>query len=72
MARDTAKFQARSAFTGVGYTTEEAEQVTRHPVRRRIAMLLMFLGNAGTVTVIASLILGLSETNETSPNLLPD
>lgn len=35
LARDAAVFQARSAFTGVGYTTREAEKVTSHPDRRR-------------------------------------
>lgn len=57
---DLAHFQARSAFTGVGYTTGEAESVARHPVRRRIVLLLMLLGNAGLVSVVASLVLGFS------------
>jgi hypothetical protein len=38
MARESARFQARSAFLGVGFTTGEAESVVDHPVRRRIAM----------------------------------
>jgi hypothetical protein len=37
MGREAARFQARSAFTGVGYTTSEAESIVTHPVRRRIA-----------------------------------
>lgn len=57
MSRDSARFQARSALTGVGFTTSEAESVVNHPVRRRIAMLLMLVGSAGLVTVIATLIL---------------
>lgn len=57
LSRQAAKFQARSAFTGVGYTTQEAENVVNHPVRRRIIMSLMLLGNAGIVSVIASLML---------------
>jgi len=57
LSRDLARFQARSAFTGTGYTTSETEEVVRHPVRRRIVMLLMLLGNAGIATVIASMIL---------------
>lgn len=64
LARDAARFQARSAFTGVGYTTEEAERVARHPVRRRIAMTLMLLGNAGVVTVMASLVVGLIDPSD--------
>lgn len=52
-----ARFQARSAFTGAGFTTSESEKVVQHPVRRRIIMLLMLLGNAGLVTAASSLML---------------
>lgn len=54
---ESARFQARSALTGTGFTTTEAESVINHPVRRRIIMALMLVGNAGLVTVISSLIL---------------
>lgn len=57
LSRDSARFQARSAFTGVGFTTSEAEKVVSHPVRRRILMLLMLMGNAGVITVVSSLVL---------------
>jgi len=57
LSRESAKFQARSAFTGVGFTTNESEKVVNHPIRRRILLLLMLLGNAGVVTAISSLIL---------------
>lgn len=57
LSRQTARFQARSALTGVGFTTAESEKIVNHPVRRRILMLLMLLGNAGIVTVISSAIL---------------
>ncbi len=57
LSRESARFQARSAFTGVGFTTSEAESVVNHPVRRRILMLLMLFGNAGIITVIASVVL---------------
>lgn len=56
MAPDAARFQARSALSGVGFTTAEAERVVRHPVRRRIIMALMLIGNAGLVTAIAALL----------------
>jgi hypothetical protein len=56
---DIARFQARSAFTGVGFTTDESGMIVRHPQRRRIAFHLMILGNLGTATILASLILGL-------------
>lgn len=60
VSHDLAHFQSRSAFTGVGYTTSEAERIAQHPVRRRIVGVLMLLGNAGIVSVVASLVLGFS------------
>lgn len=56
LSREVARFQARSAFTGVGYTTGESEKIVNHPVRRRILMLLMFWGNIGIAAVIAGTI----------------
>ena len=58
LSRQSAAFQSRSAFTGVGFTTGEAESVVGHPVRRRIIGGLMLLGNVGIVTAVSSLILG--------------
>jgi len=49
-----AKFQSLSCFSGTGFTTKEAELVTGHPQRRRVAAVLMVLGNAGFVTLIAT------------------
>lgn len=65
-SRELARFQARSAFTGSGFTTQESEQIMQHPIRRRIIMLLMLLGNAGIVTVISSLFLSLEPTEESN------
>ncbi|AQT70130.1 potassium/proton antiporter [Anaerohalosphaera lusitana] len=60
LSQQAARFQARSAFTGTGFTTSEAEQVVNHPVRRQIIMLLMVVRSAGFVTIIISLILSFS------------
>jgi len=49
-----AKFQALSCFTATGFTTREAEMITTHPRRRRIATVLIVLGHAGLVTMIAT------------------
>jgi hypothetical protein len=57
VSKDLAVFQAQSAFSGVGFTTNESESVVKHPVRRRIIRILMLLGNAGITSAIASLIL---------------
>lgn len=69
MSRQYAKFQSRSAFTGAGFTTSEAEAVVSHPVRRRIVMVLMLMGNAGIATVVATLLLGFTGA-EASDQLL--
>ena len=61
LSREAARFQARSAFTGVGYTTRESETIVDHPVRRRIVMWLMLIGNIGIVTAISSLLLSVFE-----------
>ncbi|MGF1635092.1 MAG: TrkA C-terminal domain-containing protein [Phycisphaerae bacterium] len=58
ISRPLARFQARSAFTGCGFTTGESEKIVTHPVRRRIVMTLMLLGNAGIVTTVATLLAG--------------
>lgn len=62
LSREAARFQARSAFSGVGYTTSEAENIVNHPVRRRIVMILMLLGNIGVATVIATVMISFSST----------
>jgi len=62
LSHELARFQARSAFTGCGYTTAESEQIVNHPVRRRIIMVLMLLGNAGIVTAVSSLVLAFVRT----------
>lgn len=69
LSRTSASFQARSAFTGSGFTTQESEAVVQHPVRRRIVMWLMFLGNAGIVTVISSLVLTFVSTSSVQNGL---
>ena len=65
LSRDIANFQALSAFTGVGFTTSEAESILRHPIRRKIAMLLMLLGNAGIVSAVASLVITFTNESKT-------
>lgn len=66
LSSQSARFQARSAYTGTGYTTSEAEKVVNHPVRRRIISMLMIIGNAGIVTAMSSLILTFLIPDKTS------
>ncbi len=58
LSRQAARFQARSAFTGAGFTTTESESVVNHPLRRKVVMTLMLLGNAGIVASASTLIIG--------------
>lgn len=55
LSKDSARFQARSAWTGTGFTTRESENVVDHPARRRIVSLLMVLRSAGLITAVSSL-----------------
>jgi hypothetical protein len=57
LSRDMARFQARSAFTGSGFTTSEAEAMMSHPARRRIVMLLMGMRNVEIITGVSTLVL---------------
>lgn len=57
MERSKARFQALSAFSGTGFTTQEAESVVNHPQRRKIAGYLIFLGNAGIIAFLILLVL---------------
>jgi hypothetical protein len=50
-----AKFQALSCFSGTGFTTKESELITGDKQRRKIASILIILGNAGLVIMIATL-----------------
>jgi hypothetical protein len=52
LSPEVARFQGRSAFTGTGFTTTEAEKVVNHPVRRKIIMWLMIVRSAGLITII--------------------
>ena len=70
LSRQTARFQARSALTGVGFTTNESEKVVNHPLRRRILFLLMLVGNAGVVGAISSLIVSFVDMGQDESLLL--
>ncbi len=69
LSQQSSRFQARSAFTGAGFTTSESEAVVNHPVRRRIVAWLMLLGNAGIVSGAATLLLGFVSVGGASQGL---
>ncbi len=64
--RETAQFQALSAFSGTGFTTSEAENIVNDPRRRKIIKALMILGNVGIVTTLAMLFLSLQGATVTN------
>ncbi len=64
LSPDVARFQARSAFMGVGFTSSESEAIVRHPVRREIIYKLMLIGNAGIATAITALVLGFVDVSD--------
>jgi hypothetical protein len=55
---ESAAFQARSAFSGAGFTTSEAENVVNHRVRRRIIGTTMLVGSLGTPTLVLTVLVG--------------
>jgi len=61
---EAARFQARSAFTGTGFTTHEAEKIVSHQLRRKIIMWLMIARSAGLLSIIISLILSFGNSND--------
>jgi len=64
LSLDAARFQARSAFTGTGFTTQEAEKIVSHPLRRKIIMWLMIARSAGLLSIVISLILSFGNSGD--------
>ena len=61
LSREIASLQALSAYSGAGFTTQEAEEAVAYPARRRVVKNLMRLGNVGLVTSISSLVLSFTD-----------
>jgi hypothetical protein len=61
LSREMASFQSLSAFSGAGYTTAEAEEVTAYPAQRRVVKTLIRLGSVGLVTTIATLVISFTD-----------
>ena len=54
MSDSSAKFQARSALSGTGFTTVESEVIMTDHRRRNIILKLMLIGNVGFVATMAT------------------
>ena len=70
LSAEIASFQALSAFSGVGFTTDESEKVVTAPARRRVVSLLMLLGSLGVITAVSSLILSFVGAGREAPGRL--
>jgi len=74
MERSRARFQALSALTNSGFTTQEAENVVGHPRRRLIVGWMMFLGSVGIILflllLLVIIVVGIKPAKPTSPYLL--
>lgn len=56
LSEEKARFQVISLLTGSGFTTKEAELITQHPIRRKLAQLLMIFGYVGFLTETSFLV----------------
>lgn len=64
LTRSKARFQVISMFTNSGFTTDEAELITNHRLRRKMAsftMLFGFLLNVAVISVLVNVILTLGQ-----------
>jgi len=69
LPENIARFQSVSALTGTGFTTHEAEMIVNYPVRRRMVVTLMVLGNLGLVSVAATFIVAFVNTGSDLHNI---
>ncbi|MDP4146312.1 MAG: TrkA C-terminal domain-containing protein [Bacillota bacterium] len=56
LSKEKARFQVISLLTGCGFTTKEAELITQHSSRRKLAQFIMILGYLGFLTGISFLV----------------
>ncbi len=66
LADNVARFQCISALTGTGFTTSESEMIVNYPIRRRIVVGLMILGNLGLASTAATLIVSFDSVEPNS------
>lgn len=56
LPENVARFQSISALTGTGFSTTESELIVNYPIRRRILVALMIIGNLGLVSIAGTFI----------------
>ena len=62
LSEEVARFQSLSAFSGAGFTTSEAENITNETARRRVVSLLIRAGSVGAVSAIATTMLTFADS----------
>ena len=65
-----ARFQSISALTGAGFTTTESEAIVNFPIRRKVIVALMVLGNLGLVSVASTIIVAIADSVDDADRLL--
>jgi hypothetical protein len=70
LSMDISRFQAQSAYMGVGFTTKESETIMEHPLRRRIVRILMMVGSAGISTTIVTLVITFTQNKSEGPSFV--
>ncbi|SHH93717.1 TrkA C-terminal domain-containing protein [Clostridium grantii] len=60
-----ARFQIISILTHTGFTTRESELIVQHPIRRKIASILMVVSYVGQATLISLIISVFTNRNNT-------
>ena len=58
-----ARLQSISALSGTGFTTSESELIVNFPIRRKVLVVLMILGNLGMASIAATVIVALLATD---------
>jgi len=64
ISSEKAHFQALSAFTGTGFTTNESERAVNNKIRRRIISFLIIFGNGGLITLFVTATTTFSHSNK--------
>ena len=70
LPENIARFQCVSALTGTGFTTHEAEMIVNYPIRRRIVVALMVLGNLGLISIASTFIVAFVRTGPDAQHIV--
>lgn len=70
MSEGQARFQSISALSGTGFTTSESEMIVNYPIRRKITVILMIVGNLGLVSFFSTFMISFLRTDAELPSIL--